>query len=213
MSSIFCKVKPQLGVIKENIWERKNICFLVHICIYFYLYLFPDVFVCFCSIFAPRSRLSLKSDYSLRRQAERIYHFAFFTKDRWMGGWMNGWMVHFNQIKNTKTHLKHSRTYWILHLYIADAPCFNFIKSSWDIWWRCPLQSPWNCFPRLNKPFSSERRRQKLPLFWTLAIFTNLSQIENDKICKKCFCIASFSWMNKSQILPVLSLQKRKIKY
>ena len=104
--------------------------FIVHICIYFDFYLFPDVFVCFCSIFAPRSRLSLKSDYSLRRQAERIYHFAFFTKDRWMGGWMNGWMVHFNQIKNTKTHLKHSRTYWILHLYIADAPCFNFIKSS-----------------------------------------------------------------------------------
>ena len=80
MSSIFYKVKPQLGVIKENIWERKNICFLVHsICIYFLLCIFPDVFVCFCSIFAPWSRLSLKSDYSLRRQAERIYHFAFFT--------------------------------------------------------------------------------------------------------------------------------------
>ena len=121
---------------------------------------------------------------------ENLTFCFFFTKDRWMGGWMNGWMVHFNQIKNTKTHLKHSRTYWILHLYIADAPCFNFIKSSWDIWWRCPLQSPWNCFPRLNKPFSSERRRQKLPLFWTLAIFTNLSQIENDKICTK----NAFAW-------------------
>ena len=143
MSSIFYKVKPQLGVIKENIWERKNICFLVHsICIYFLLCIFPDVFVCFCSIFAPWSRLSLKSDYSLRRQAERIYHFAFFTKDRWMGGWMNGWMVHFNQIKNTKTHLKHSRTYWILHLYIADAPVFQFDKIQLRYLMKMPSSIP-----------------------------------------------------------------------